>query len=66
MNVFGTYSLYYDILYRDKDFDGEVHFVSEPPMQIICWNSDAELVFTLRNWPQKVIECEVWILALRC
>ena len=29
MNVFGTYSQYYDILYRDKDYDGEVQFVTE-------------------------------------
>jgi SAM-dependent methyltransferase len=29
MTVFGTYSQYYDLLYRDKDYDGEVQFVTE-------------------------------------
>ncbi len=29
MSVFGTYSQYYDLLYRDKDYDGEVQFVTE-------------------------------------
>ena len=28
MNSFGTYSQYYDLLYREKDYAGEVHFVS--------------------------------------
>ena len=27
MNVFGEYPQYYDLLYRDKDYDGEVRFI---------------------------------------
>jgi len=28
MNVFGKYAQYYDLLYRDKDYDGEVRFIN--------------------------------------
>lgn len=28
MNVFGAYAQYYDLLYRDKDYDGEVRFIN--------------------------------------
>jgi len=29
VNVFGKYAQYYDLLYRDKDYDGEVRFIDE-------------------------------------
>ncbi len=29
MNVFGSYAQYYDLLYRDKDYDGEARFTNK-------------------------------------